>query len=450
MNTMLDEHTTIIARDGSTWTEPTVMEGGTSELLRGDAISGDRYWSREFMQKEWDHMWTRVWHIGARLAEMEQAGDYVVHNFMQESVLIVRQDDASFRAFYNVCPHRGNRLVWGDAGGMQRFSCAYHGWEFGKDGQLLSAPDPENFRDGSPCGKVKLTELKCDTWGGFVWYSMDPEAKPLIEYLAPLPSHFANRDMANMKRIVWRKVEVDCNWKFASDNFNESYHVRIVHPSMGVYVVEDYTGHSFEMYATGHNRALELGQPSSRYVSDNNYWETLLTTWDLDPADYAGRPGEARLALQQQKRKLGPARGHEYMAKLADDELTDFFHYTAFPNLTITGTPMDGAIHIFRTEPHPTDPEKCTFEYWGLYPEIKGAESIMTVGGPQPWEEAEPDILTFGVDEVGDFIDEDLSVAVNQQKGLHSRGYRDALLTEQEARVRRFHEVLNDYIADRR
>ncbi len=138
------------------------------------------------------------------------------------------------------------------------------------------------------------------------------------------------------------------------------------------------------------------------------------------------------------------------MARLSDDELTDFYHYTVFPNLTITGTPMDGAIHFFRTEPHPTDPEKCTFEYWGLYPEIKSADSIMTVGGPKLWEETEPEILTFGIDEVGDFIDEDLSVAVNQQKGLHSRGYSDALLTEQEARVRRFHEVLNDYLADRR
>lgn len=450
MNDARKNETTIIARDGSSWTEPTVRDGGTSETLRGDAITGDRYWSREFMQKEWDSMWTRVWHIGARESEMEEAGDFVVHNFMQESVLIVRQEDASYKAFYNVCPHRGNRLVWGDTGGMQTFTCAYHGWEFDKQGTLITAPDSENFRNGSPCGKVKLVELKCELWGGFVWYTMDAEARPLLEYLDPLPSHFANRDMDKMKRVVWRKVEVDCNWKFASDNFNESYHVRIVHPTMGTYMVEDYSGHRFEMYATGHNAAFELGQPSSRYATDNDYWTDLLKKWELDPAEFKGQSSEARLALQQQKRKLGVSKGHEYMEKLSDDELTDFFHYTSFPNLTITGTPMDGAIHFFRTEPHPTDPEKCTFEYWALYPEIKGVESIMTINGPQQWEEAEPEMLTFGVDVVGDFIDEDLSVAVNQQKGLHSRGYQDALLTEQESRVRRFHEVLNDYLNDRR
>ncbi len=278
---------------------------------------------------------------------------------------------------------------------------------------------------------------------------MDPDAKPLLDYLDPLPNHFKNREMDKMKRLIWRKVSVNCNWKFASDNFNESYHVRVVHPEMGTYVVEDYTGHSFEMYGNGHNLALELGHPSSRYT-DNSFWEGLLKAWDLDPGEYAGRPAEARVALQKQKRKLGPARGHHYIDKLSDEELTDFFHYTAFPNVTITGTPNDGCIHFFRTEPDPTDPEKCTFEYWALYPEVEGLGSYQTVGGPRPWEEAEAEILTYGVDEVGDFIDEDLSVAVHQQKGLRSRGYRDAFLSEQEARVRRFHEVLNDYIEGRR
>jgi hypothetical protein len=33
---------------------------------------------------------------------------------------------------------------------------------------------------------------------------------------------------------------------------------------------------------------------------------------------------------------------------------------------------------------------------------------------------------------------------------MHSRGYSDAFLTEQETRARFFHEVLNDYLEGRR
>lgn len=429
--------------------EPELMDGGSSRLLRGDPITGDRYWSREFMQREWDHMWTRVWHIGGRTAELQHPGDYVVHNLRHESVLLVRQEDGRMRAFYNVCQHRGNRLVWNGCGSLAAFTCAYHGWRYALDGKLVFARDPENFAAGDPCRKVRLVELPCDTWGGFVWYSMDPKARPLAEFLDPIPRLLQNRDMDKMTRILWRKVKVNTNWKFASDNFNESYHLPYVHPAMGIYVVEDYVGHNFEIYCNGHNRVVELGHPSTRTIKSER-WADVLKAWDLDPAQYEGKPAEARLALQKVKRKLGPARGHHYMDKLTDTELTDYFHHTLFPNVTITGTPESGGVHIFRTEPDMEDPEKCTFEYMALYPQIEGVKEIATVAGMRPLEEAQVEELTYGVDQVGDFIDEDLSVAVQQQRGLRSRGYRDAVLSEQEARVRRFHEVLHDYLEDRR
>jgi phenylpropionate dioxygenase-like ring-hydroxylating dioxygenase large terminal subunit len=430
--------------------EPAVpLDGGSSALLRGDPITGDRYWSREFMQREWDCMWTRVWHIGARLAEIPQPGDYAVHDFRHESVLLVRQEDGGVRAFYNVCQHRGNKLVWNEGGSVARFTCAYHGWRYRLDGVLEFARDPENFAKGDPCGKLSLAEVPCDTWGGFVWYSMDPKARPLAEYLDPIPRLLKNREMEKMTRVVWRRVKVDTNWKFASDNFNESYHLPDVHPSMGIYVVEHYTGHRFEIYPSGHNRVVELGHPSARSI-DSDLWNNFLKAWELDPKEFEARPAEARIALQRQMRALGPKRGHWYMTKLTDEELTDYFHHTLFPNVTMTGSPNDGCVHIFRTEPDRKDPEKCTFEYMALYPNIEGARSVATVAGPRKLEEATAEDLTYGIDAVGDFIDEDLSVAVHQQRGLHSRGYRDAHLTEQETRVRRFHEVLNDYLQGRR
>jgi phenylpropionate dioxygenase-like ring-hydroxylating dioxygenase large terminal subunit len=428
--------------------EPEMMDGGSSRLLRGDPITGERYWSREWMEREWEMVFKRVWHIGTWLAEIPEPGDYFVHNFRHESVLLVRQKDMSVKAFFNVCMHRGNRLVWNESGGVPAFTCAYHGWKYGWDGTLDYVLNPENFRGGDPCGKVKLIELPCQTWGGFAWYSFDPKARPLLEFLDPMPRLFANRDMDQMVRVVWRKVSVDTNWKFASDNFNESYHLPAVHPMMGTYVDEDYRNQFFEIYANGHNRVVERGQPSPR-LPDNALWDATLKAWELNPDDFRGKPNEARLALQQQKRRLGPARGMAYMNKLDDDELTDFFHHTVFPNVTMTGTPNDGGIHFFRTEPHISDPEKCTFEYMALYPRADGRD-VMTVSGPLPCVEAKLESLTYGVDQVGDFLDEDLSVAVNQQKGLRSMGYRDALLSEQESRVRRFHEVLHDWMEGRR
>lgn len=85
---------------------------------RGDAITGDRYWSKEFAAKEWEHMWKRVWHVGGRTAQLEEPGDFITHNFMRQSVVMVRQKDGGIRAFHNVCRHRGNRLVTVEEGGV--------------------------------------------------------------------------------------------------------------------------------------------------------------------------------------------------------------------------------------------------------------------------------------------------------------------------------------------
>jgi phenylpropionate dioxygenase-like ring-hydroxylating dioxygenase large terminal subunit len=423
---------------------------------RGDKISGDRYWSKEFAEREWEHMWKRVWHVGGRVAQMEEAGDFIVHDFKHESVLMVKQKDGSIRAFFNVCMHRGNRLALSEEGGVaSHFSCTYHGWKWGINGSLDWVQDAEDFPQGNPCGKLKLKELPCEIWGGFVFWSFDPDVKPLMEYLDPVPQILENRDLASYKRVVWRTLRVQTNWKFASDNFNEAYHIPTVHPQFMPMIDDHYSTTIFEMYPSGHNRMIEKLQPSSRGPDAGQMkplWAQVLAEWDIDPALFDGKAQEARLALQQARRKLGPARGFTYFNQLSDDELTDQFHHTCFPNLTLTGTPE--GLHVFRTEPDADDPNWSTFDYWYLVPQVDGASEIATLYGMRPYEEAVHEVGSFGDYQAeiaqGDFLSQDLSLAETQQRGLRSMAFEDGYLAGQETRVRRFHEVINDYLEGRR
>ncbi|MFA7439854.1 MAG: aromatic ring-hydroxylating dioxygenase subunit alpha [Sphingomonadaceae bacterium] len=424
--------------------------------VRGDKITGDRYWSKEFAAREWEHMWKRIWHVGGRVSQLEEPGDFITHNFGHESIIMVKQQDGGIRAFFNVCQHRGNQLVSGAEGGVSdHFTCAYHGWKWRIDGQLDQVQDPEDFPQGNPCGKLRLKEVSCDTWGGFIFWSFDPNAVPLMEYLHPIPQLLANRDLANHKRVVWRTVRVNTNWKFASDNFNEAYHIPAVHPQFMPMIDDHYSTTVFEMYPAGHNRMIEKLQPSSRWPDAQQMkplWAEVLKAWDIDPQSFDGRAQEARVALQQARRKLGPSRGYDYFTRFTDDELTDQFHHTCFPNLTLTGTPE--GLHVFRTEPDPEDPNWSTFDYWYLVPEVKGATEVATLYGMRPYEEAEYETGSFGEYQTeiaqGDFLTQDLSLAESQQRGLRSMAFEDAYLAAQETRVRRFHEVINDYLEGRR
>lgn len=423
---------------------------------RGDAITGDRYWCKDFAQREWDKMWKRIWHVGGREAQLEEPGDFIVHNFWHDSIMMVKQKDGSIRAFYNVCRHRGNLLVNVEEGGVtDNFTCPYHGWKWGIDGALNWVQDAEDFPQGDPCKKLRMKEVPCETWGGFIFFSFDPNALPLLEYLDPLPTLLKNRDLKNWKRVVWKTLRVNTNWKFASDNFNESYHIPSVHPQFQPMIDDHYSTTIFEMYPNGHNRMIEKLQPSSRYDSKTDVmplWADVLKEWDLDPADFEGRAQDARIALQQARRKLGPQRGYKYFETMADDELTDQLHHTGFPNLTLTGTPE--GLHMFRTEPDPNDPNWSTFDYWYMVPVIEGASEVATLYGMRPYKEAEHETDAYADYEAsipqGDFLTQDLSLAVTMQRGLHSMGFEECYLAEQETRISRFHEVINDYLEGRR
>lgn len=264
---------------------PLTMDGRDPSNLRGDAITDDRYYSAEFAQKEWDQLWTRIWHVAGRTAELEEPGDYVVHNFMKESVICIKQDDGSVKAFYNSCGHRGMRMVK-EASSSDSISCPYHGWRWGKDGMLQHAQDIEDFPQGNPCGKLRLRELRCDIWGGFVWYSMDENGPSLAEYLHPLPEVYKNYPMDTAIRVAWYRIALNANWKFVTDNFNEAYHIPAVHPQFMPMIDDHYSTTIFEMYPTGHNRMIEKLQPSSR-TSDKDdvqpLWADVLRAWDLGP-----------------------------------------------------------------------------------------------------------------------------------------------------------------------
>ena len=438
---------------------PLARNGRDPSFLRGDPITGDRYYSREFAQREWDHMWTRIWHVAGRTAELREPGDYIVHDFMNESVFCVKQPDGSIRAFYNTCGHRGQRLVWTSAA-AGAFTCPYHGWVWGLDGALRRVQDPQDFPQGNPCGKLRLKQLRCDTWGGFVWYTMAPAGPSLQEFLYPMPEVYRNFPMDQALRVYWLKVDLNTNWKFATDNFAESYHTRTAHPQVPPWIDQDVDSARHEVFANGHGRTVQPMRPS---LTDRpppgvaHPFDAILREWGIDPdayPDYETKALQGWRDLKAAKRRLWRERGYLHYEHLNDEELTDSLHTVMFPNVTISFLP-DHLI-FFRTEPHPEDPNKCTFDLWCMAFPVTGVTEVDSImAGRRPLREAEFQHRPFdngrGVpDIVGQIVYQDMMLAEGQQRGMRSRGYSDAYLAAQEARVRHFHEVLNDYLEGHR
>ena len=432
-------------------------------MIRGHLIEGSRYTSKEFFEKEWENMWTKVWLLLGRESEFPEPGDWQLEVVGPEQILMVRQEDGGVKAFYNICQHRGNPLVSEPKGHVKRFVCKYHSWAFMPDGELNFAPDRDDFPEGNPCGRVRLAELRCETFAGFVWVNMDPNCVSLKEYLGPIWDDWEKRDLHLWKRYAARSAWLPCNWKVVLDNFNESYHVPTVHmgerpgtdrEKIRAHINTNYKETRFDLSQEGHNRMIMQGGYGSGAVDkEGNIQEplaSLLRHWELDPADFKGRPEDTRVALQQAKRKVGPGRGYTHYSKIPDEQFTDAFHYTLFPNFAVSVW-ADG-FHFLRARPHPTDPEQCLFDNWWYASDPEGDQStVNTMIGPV--ERDAPEELRMVEDpenEMGKTIGEDIAVFIQQQTGFRSRGFKGVYLSKQEERVRRYHELIDDYIEGRR
>ncbi len=423
--------------------------------LKSDPIAGDRYTSREFMELEWDRMWTRVWNIGGLESQIANPGQFITHEFGRESLIFTRDEQGHVHGFYNVCQHRGNRLVQSEVGSAKSFFCPYHGWLWSSSGELLRVQDPEDFPQGNPCGKLRLASVRVEVWAGFIWFNLDPDAEPLADFLDPVGAQIDTYQMQNMIRTHHITLEADCNWKVVQDNFNESYHIPAVHPALKYFLDDTYQNTQFDLYPKGHNRMLMLGgMPSPRAATEEDaalkFMKGELEAWGLSADDFRGRAGDMRVALQRKKRELGPEKGFDF-SRYVDAQLTDHFHYTLFPNLSLSMKP-DGCIFL-RGIPHPTDPEQCIFDCWyfTLFPDGSDEHFAMSMASnASRHEPVEHQRGKLGEVFLGGGVDQDVAIFRSQQQGFRSRGFRGVYLSGQERRVQYYHQVIDEYIAGAR
>ncbi|MFQ3664837.1 MAG: aromatic ring-hydroxylating dioxygenase subunit alpha [Sphingomonadaceae bacterium] len=405
--------------------------------LGWDLIPKERYTSPAFLAREWDRMWTKVWLLGGREEVIPEPGDWMTHSVGRENFLFARQADGSIRGFYNVCPHRGNRVMPEDAtGAAQGFKCGYHHWQWDLAGLNVNIPDIETFPQLPGCNQ-HLAQVRVDCWGGFFWFTMNPEAEPLADYLGVIPAHLDPYRFQDMKLIDWKTIRWDCNWKTSVDAFNETYHVQGIHPELLSWL-DDW---NVQIDCLGrHNRFIvPFTTPSPRHGDQEKLSDVMVgmaQLYGLDPAAFEGNPRALRLAIQKVKRARGEE-GSIYPYKdLSDDQLSDDYHYMIFPNVTmnIYGETM----LLFVSRPHPSDPNRMLFDLMNFAHLEPGT----------PWMLPEHRTYDHGQISLGLVLDQDAHNLPRVQDGMNSASYQGLVLGRQELRIRHFHKVLMDYVGE--
>lgn len=128
-----------------------------------------------------------------------------------------RAPDGQPLVFVDRCPHRGVALSLGSVTDDGGIACAFHGWEFDRDGRCTHVP----FNPGVTLVRLGATALPSAEAGGLVW---------VFTGFGPLgdPSYPASLDDPAQVRGTHLR-EWKCHWTRALESLLDSTHVPYVH-----------------------------------------------------------------------------------------------------------------------------------------------------------------------------------------------------------------------------
>ena len=206
-----------------------------------DAVSAlDARWytDPEVFAREEREIFAKTWQFACHASRLGTTGDFVAFPVGRVGLFAVRDRTGAIRCFHNVCRHRAHELVEG-SGSRPFIVCPYHGWRYGLDGGLRSAPGGDRT-PGFDGGRIRLREARTEIFCGFVFVNLDADAEPMAawypgaeeELRAFLP------EIDGLAPVAEFPVEEACNWKVSVENYSECYHCKLRHPAFSSGVID--------------------------------------------------------------------------------------------------------------------------------------------------------------------------------------------------------------------
>jgi nitrite reductase/ring-hydroxylating ferredoxin subunit len=420
-------------------------------------ISTDRYRSEEYLEREREQIWMKVWQVAGRASELANEGDWKVHRIFDQSYIIARGKDGELRGFVNTCTHRGNALCAGK-GNSQRFTCPYHLWSFDLEGSLrgVSRPDLVGDIDKDALG---LVQVPVDTFAGFIFLNPDPEALPLAEFLGPeVAELFAPYRLDEMTTVLDVRERIECNWKVVIDAFLEGYHIQGIHPELLKVIFIDAAAGRYRFMG---DHSVVVVPFDVAHVDDFGPAQQVEGIMEL-PGTFPGVAGvlprfselvedfrrddgelmfpegvTGRVLLQQATRETYSVNGLDVDA-LTDPQMSDNHAWLLFPNFFMTV--RAGEATVITATPDPDgDPNRCIWHITSyMWLPVEYQEAFKA----EPVEVEEPNSYPYFL-----ALQQDYEQMPRQQQGLRNRSLKNMSLVREEVMISRFHSSVDRYLA---
>ncbi len=208
-----------------------------------NGLPNECYINKDYLSHEKDKIFCDKWTVIGVGSSVPNSGDAKPYNLLGIPLIITRDKDMNIRVFHNVCSHRGFKLLDKPCSLKNVITCPYHSWSYNLKGKLVATPNIGglNIHQSNKFDKTKnnLKEVRTKIWMDIIFVNINSNEIDFDEYIKPLEkrwSKFIKKE--DQKLIIHSKdygyfnLDVKCNWKFAIENYCESYHLPTIHPEL--------------------------------------------------------------------------------------------------------------------------------------------------------------------------------------------------------------------------
>jgi nitrite reductase/ring-hydroxylating ferredoxin subunit len=187
------------------------------------------YRDPEQFEKEFKRLFRELPQVACLSTDLPEPRSFRCFDDLGVPIVVSRGKDGLVRAFLNICPHRGARLVREEHGRAMRMSCRFHGWTFDAQGKAVGVPEERMFC-GQIEGRKSLISFPCEERHGLVFIQATAgSTMDLDAHLGDFDKELALLNLREAHRVDEFSVRSNSNWKYALDTYFENYHLPVLH-----------------------------------------------------------------------------------------------------------------------------------------------------------------------------------------------------------------------------
>ena len=223
--------------------DPNKIEVVKNPIEKAHGLPNECYLNNDYLEFEKEKIFKNNWTMIGVASSVPNPGNAKPFNLLGIPILIVRNKENEVKVFHNVCSHRGFKLVDQECKLKNVIRCPYHSWSYDFNGKLTVTPHigglGKHEVEGFDKNKSNLKEIKSNIWMDLIFININSNAKPFEDFIKPLEDRWSKFISKKDQKLIRHSTDngyfnmtVNSNWKFAIENYCESYHLPWIHPEL--------------------------------------------------------------------------------------------------------------------------------------------------------------------------------------------------------------------------